>query len=85
MRRFLNKLLSNHIVKKMKILRDNKINLTLIKVLKNQNCIKYINIINYHIQRIINDKNLEIKQIKSFYILADKFTKAIPTRSFKKY
>ena len=46
---FLNKLFLEQVIKKMDMLSDNKTNLILTKDPKNQNCIKYINIIYHYI------------------------------------
>lgn len=48
-RKFLNKLLSNQVIKKIKILKNNKTSFTLIKNLKSQNQIKYIDMIHHYI------------------------------------
>lgn len=53
--RFLNKFLPKQSAKKIEILGDNKTSLILIKNLENQNCTKYIDIIYYHIQRLVKN------------------------------
>ena len=48
-------------VKKMKIFGNNKISLTLIKNLKSQNQTKYINVMYFHICRLVKDRKLAIE------------------------
>lgn len=61
MQKFLNKLLPYQVVRRMKMLRDNQISLTLTKNLKNQNYTKYIDVIHYYIQGFIDDKELKLE------------------------
>lgn len=69
----------------MLIDRNNKTNFILtIDFTTNQNHIKYIEIIYYHIMRLINDKKLNIKYIQSSFILANRLIKAFLTKLFKK-
>lgn len=84
-RRLLNKLLSEQAIRKMEILSDNKMSFILTKDSKSQNCIKYIDIIYYHIQELITNGKLGIEWIFSSLILANGLTKALPTGFFKRY
>lgn len=43
------------------MLRDNKTSLTLTKNPESQNWTKYINIMHYHIQKLVKDKEPKIK------------------------
>lgn len=60
-RQLLNKLLLNKAIKKIKIFSNNKINLILIKDLEIQNYIKYIDVIYYHICKLIKNRKPVIK------------------------
>lgn len=61
MQQFLNKLVLDQVVKMLKILGNNETSFILIKNLKNQNHTKYIDIINYHIQELVDDGELRIE------------------------
>lgn len=63
MEQFLNKFVPDQVVKKIEILEDNKINLILTKDPENQNCIKHINVMYYHSQKLVDDRELKIKWI----------------------
>lgn len=52
---------------------------------ESQNCIKHIDIIHHHIQRLVEDGELEIKWISSSWMLTDSLTKALLADSFKKH
>lgn len=82
---FLNELLPEDIIKKIKVLGDNKISLTLARNLESQNHIKHINVIHHHVCGIIEDKKLEIKLILSSKILVDSLTKVLLIGSFERY
>lgn len=69
----------------MEIFGKNKINVILTKVSKSQNYFKYINIIQYYIQDLIEEAELGIKWIFNLLILADGLTKALLAQSFKRY
>lgn len=58
---FLNKLLSEQVIKKIKMQKNNKISLKLTKNLKNQNCGKQIDVMHYHIWEMIDNKKLKIE------------------------
>lgn len=47
--RLLNKLLSKYTIRKIEIFKNNKTSLILTKDPKNQNCIKYINVIHHQL------------------------------------
>lgn len=67
------------------MLKDNKTRLSLIKDLKNQNCSKYINVIYYHIQGMLENRELGIEWIFNLLILADSFTKLLFAKVFKRH
>lgn len=77
MQQFLNKLDPDQSVKKIEMLRNNKTSLTLTKNPKSRNCIKHIDMIYYHIQKLVDDGELEIKWIQFLSILANKLIKAL--------
>lgn len=77
--RFLNELLSEEAIRKMNILGDNQTSLTMIKNPESQNCITHINILNYYIQRLVEDRKLRIEWIVSSLTLANSLTKTLPT------
>ena len=83
--RFLNKLFLKQAIKKMKMLRDNKTNHTLTRDLENQNRTKHINMIYYHIQGLVEDRELRIEWISSASMLADGLAKVLSISAFKKY
>lgn len=60
-------------------------NFILMKDLKTQNQMKHINVINYHIHRLMKDKKLAINSILSSNILTNSLTKILSTRFFKKH
>lgn len=53
--RFLNKLLPEQAVRKMKIPRDKKTSFILTRDLESQNCTKHINVIYHQIQGLVED------------------------------
>ena len=53
---FLNELLLEDVVRKMKMLRDNETSLTLIRDPRDPNCTKHINVIYHHFCRLIEDR-----------------------------
>lgn len=59
-RLFLNGLLPEQVVKTMKMLGNNKINYTLTKDHKSQNCTKHINLIYYYVKRLIESRESKI-------------------------
>lgn len=69
----------------MKMPDNNEINFILTKNFKSQNPIKYINIIYHHMCKMMEDRKLAIKQIKSSAILADGLIKAFFAATFKKH
>lgn len=58
---FLSKLMLKQAIKKNKMYDNNEKTLTLIRDLDSQNYIKYINIMHYYIQKLIEDIRLGIK------------------------
>lgn len=67
------------------MLDDNEMSLTLTKDPKSQNLKKHIDVMYYHIRRLIENEEISIKWISSFNMLANSLTKIFPTRSFKKH
>ena len=57
----LNELLPDNAVREMKMLSDNKISFTLMKDLKDQNWIKYIDVIYHNVCGLVEDKEFDIK------------------------
>ena len=60
-RRFLNKLLSKQAVKKIEMFDNNKTNFILTRNPKSQNRSKNIDVIHYHVQGLVEKKQLKIK------------------------
>lgn len=61
----MNKLLSEQTIKKIEMLGNNGKSLILTRDPESQNCTKHIDIIHHHIQRLVEDGELEIKWISS--------------------
>ena len=80
---FLNKLLPKKAVKGIKMLGNNETSLTLTRNPKSQNQIKHIDVMHYHVKRLVEDEELTIDQIESFKMLTDGLTKTFPTTLFK--
>ena len=57
------------------MLEDNETRLTLTKDPENQNCTKHINIMDYHIQELVENRELAIEWVTNSSILANKLTK----------
>lgn len=68
----------------MEILEDNNKSLILIKNPESQNCIKYINVIHYHICKLIDIGELEIKRIPSLSMLTNELTKTLHFKGIEK-
>lgn len=66
------------------MLSDNETSLTLTKDPKSHNQIKYINVINHHVYRLIEDRKMAIKWIESSTIPANSLIKALFIGLFKK-
>lgn len=69
----------------MRMLGDNKTTLTLTKDFKSQNQAKHINIMQYHVRALVEDRELAINLIASFAMIADSFTKILPVALFTKH
>lgn len=69
----------------MRMLGDNKTSLTLTKNSKSQNQTKHINVMQYHIRALGEDRELAINLIASFVMIADSFTKILPVALFTKH
>lgn len=67
------------------MLNNNEISLILTMDPKSQNLIKHIDVIYHYIRGLMEDRELAIKWIKSFAILANSLSKAFFIRLFKKY
>lgn len=61
MRRFLNELLLDQVIRKMKMFEDNKTSFTLTKDPKSQNTMRHINVIYHHIGQSVDDEELGVK------------------------
>ena len=83
--RFVNEFLPESVVRKIKILDDNKTSLTLIRDLESQNYTKYINVIHQHVRELIKNRKLVIEWISNSNMLADGLIKAFFVRPFKKH
>lgn len=60
-KRFLKKIFPKQAIKRMEILKDIKISFTLTKNLESHNYTKYINVIYYHIQELVDKEKLGSK------------------------
>lgn len=60
-RKILYKLLPKQAIRKMKMLKGNEMSLTLTKNPESQNCIKYIDVIHYSVQGLVEDRELWIE------------------------
>lgn len=69
----------------MRILKNNKTSLTLIRDPKSQNRIKYIDVIHYYIQRLVEDRELAIDLIASSTMLANSLTKVLLIAIFRRH
>lgn len=82
---FLNELLPESAAREMKMLGDNETSLTLTRDPKSQNCIEHIDVMHHHVQELVENRELAIKWISSSNMLADGFTKTLPTGPFKRH
>lgn len=64
---------------------DNKMSITLTKNIEGQHRTKYINVKHHYIKKLINMKKLTIEWILGLKMLADRMTKSLPTKTFRKY
>ena len=69
--KFLNKLLSKQAIRRIRMLGDNEISLTLTKDLESQNQTKCIDVMHHYIQRLVEDGELGIKWIPGVLMLTD--------------
>ena len=53
--------------------------LTLTKDLESQNCTKHINVMQYYVQGLVEDRKLGIEYISTLSILAYRLTKVLST------
>ena len=67
------------------MLGDNETSLTLTKDPESQNRTKHIDVMHHHVRGLVEDGELAIEWIESSAMLADGFTKALPTGPFKKH
>lgn len=67
------------------MLDNNEISFILTKNLQSQNQTEHIDIIHYHIYRLVKEKKLAINSIESIIMLADSFIKIFSIATFKKY
>lgn len=81
----LNELLSEDMIREMKMLDNNETSLTLTKDLESQNQTKHIDIIHYPVRRLMKDGELAIEQIESSTMLVDGLIKALLIGLFKKH
>lgn len=84
-RHFLNKLLPEQVVRRMKMLDDNKTSLTLTKDPESQNCNKHIDVMHHHIQELVEKRELRIEWIPSSLMLVDSVMKFLLAGPFKKH
>ena len=59
--------------------------LIFIKNLESQNYTKYIGVIYYYIQELVDDEELRIKEIQKSFMLANRLIKILLVELFKKY
>lgn len=69
----------------MNMLEDNEMSLILTKDPKSQNRIKYINVIYYHVRKLVEKKELLMKQIPNAKMLVNSLMKTLPAKPFRKY
>ena len=83
--RFLNKLFPEQAIRRIEMLGNNKMSLTLTKDPESQNRTKHINVIHYYMRGLVEDEELGIKWISSSSMLANGLTKALSTGLFKRH
>lgn len=83
-RRFINKI-KMETVKNLRLFGDNKMSIALTKNAKNQHQTKYNDVPHYFIKKLVNKRELTIKQISESRMLADGMTKALSNKTFKRY
>lgn len=64
---------------------DNEISIALTKNTKSQHQTKHINIQHYYIRLLINKREFTIEWILESKILANRMTKFLPIKTFRKY
>ena len=84
-RRFLNGLLSEQVLRKIKICCNNKTSFTLTRDPESQNCTKQLDVMYYYVKSLIEEGELGIKWVSSLSMLADGLTKALFAGFFKKH
>lgn len=84
-RRFLNELKMEILIRACLLYGDNETSIILIKNAESQAKSKHIDVQYHYIRKLVANKKLEIKWICSASILADRLTKILSTNSFKRY
>lgn len=69
----------------MNMLEDNGMSLILTRDPKSQNQIKYINVIYYHVRKLVEKKELLVKQVLSAKMLVNGLMKTLLAKPFRKY
>ena len=69
----------------MKMLGDNETSLTLTRDLESQNRTKHIDVMHYHVYRLVEDGEILVEWMSSIDMLANSLTKALPAGSFKRH
>lgn len=64
----------------MKMLGDNETNFILTKDFKSRNCTKHINVMHHYVRRMIEDREISIKQILNSDILTNNLIKTFTVR-----
>lgn len=72
-------------VNSMTLYGDNEINIILTKNAKSQHCTKHIDVQHHYIQELIDEGELKVNWIFSSNMLANRFTKALSTNTFRRH
>lgn len=64
---------------------DNEMSITLTKNAESQHCTKHIDVQHHYVREMVSEGELTIKWAPSAEMLADGFTKALPTETFRKH
>ncbi len=83
-RRFINEM-KLEVVEGLTLHGDNKMSIALTKHVESQYCTKHIDVQHHYIQELVNEGELTVKWILGSEMLADGMTKALSTKTFRKY
>lgn len=85
LRRFLNELRIEEPISSVTLYGDNETSITLTKNAESQNRTKHIDVQHLYIRELVEEGGLEVKWICSASMLADGFTKALSTDTFRRH